>query len=63
MGRQDAPGPCHLDSIHIFPVELFTECDYKPGCFSNMKGKRPKIPVWPLQEKGREKMVVPACAC
>lgn len=52
---QDAPELCHVDSIRIFPVELFTKREYKTGCFSNMKGKRPKIWVWPLQGKGREK--------
>lgn len=51
----DAPELCHLDSIYIFSVELFTNCDYKTGCFSNVKGKRPKTQVGLLQEKGREK--------
>lgn len=51
----DAPELCHLDHICIFAVELFTDCDYKTGCFSNIKGKRPKSQVWLLQEKGKRK--------
>lgn len=60
---QDAPKLCHVDNICFFSVELFTRSDYKTGCFLNMKEKRPKTQVWFLQEKGREKMVVSACAC
>lgn len=60
----DAPELCHLDSIYIFSVELFTDCDYKTGCFSNVKGKKAKDSSWAFaRERERKKMVAPECAC